>query len=514
MRMRNGVASAGLLIAVGVAVAIAAGGVIWYRGYVREKEETERIAQERFLAEQAEREKVEREKAEERARKRREEQLAREREQEEREAIRREKERLAREEEAARRLQREKIESARRDYRTAQSSFAKEFRFLRGSDAARLPFGDECGGTYYCAFPTYNDDRLIYRASFTGETSVVEALAMDSLPKAVPVQEFRSLYEQNRVIVSDGENIWLKGVKAPDGYYAVPPRGKDLRLMERQLGSLREVFAPLGVKVPKIACRVTLVSDVGAKLSVIGVYDVDEVIPRSKIRDAASAEMLKKADGALKLALVKKKKYRRTVIKWDGRYVKKDFSGVTYVPRVYEFISTTHHKTENMRTERAFREKWEALTAEAERQEKKAAEFEIKNDIAVAEAQKKFEEKARENASNATSDSAIETMLAKCRLLVECKKTDLKDGKAGSKRPAKKADAAAPEDSPAQSKQPKSYVSADFVSYKCPYLKQCEHCDRLTKKNGLTQSYCEQCYICKEKRHAAAGNKMSGMDSR
>lgn len=38
-----------------------------------------------------------------------------------------------------------------------------------------------------------------------------------------------------------------------------------------------------------------------------------------------------------------------------------------------------------------------------------------------------------------------------------------------------------------------------FVSYNCRYRKECEHCRRLHEKNGLTKSYCEQCYICKKK---------------
>lgn len=47
-------------------------------------------------------------------------------------------------------------------------------------------------------------------------------------------------------------------------------------------------------------------------------------------------------------------------------------------------------------------------------------------------------------------------------------------------------------------------MNTEFVSYKCRYLKECEHCNRLAQKSGLTQSYCEQCYICKKKRLEAA----------
>lgn len=43
-----------------------------------------------------------------------------------------------------------------------------------------------------------------------------------------------------------------------------------------------------------------------------------------------------------------------------------------------------------------------------------------------------------------------------------------------------------------------------FVSYKCRYRKECEHCQRLSQKNGLTKSYCEQCYVCKKKRQEKA----------
>lgn len=43
-----------------------------------------------------------------------------------------------------------------------------------------------------------------------------------------------------------------------------------------------------------------------------------------------------------------------------------------------------------------------------------------------------------------------------------------------------------------------------FVSYNCRYRKECEHCRRLAQKNGLTKSYCEQCYVCKKKRQEKA----------
>lgn len=39
-----------------------------------------------------------------------------------------------------------------------------------------------------------------------------------------------------------------------------------------------------------------------------------------------------------------------------------------------------------------------------------------------------------------------------------------------------------------------------FTSHKCKYRFKCEHCNALFKKNQLTKSYCDRCYVCEGER--------------
>jgi len=291
----------------------------------------------------------------------------------------------------------------------------------------KLPFGSESKGTYWCVFSTYCEDHLIYKVEFVGGTTKIKVLSSDALPRDMGESEFRALYEPKRAAVTDGSVLWMKGVKMPGGLYDVPPRDKDFRILELQLGKLYGTFAALGMEAPKLDCRVTLKSDSGKTSSVLGVIDIADVMEREKIEEAASAAIGKKLGKSLGSGdVVKRKRFRRTVMKYDGRYIKKDMRGVTLVPRVYEFIGTTNYKSDDHRAEREFRKKWEDLTAEAERQEKAEAEVEAEYRAACEAAKAKMDAQKREHAQIVGSDSAIDAALSKCKLLVEIRKAAAK----------------------------------------------------------------------------------------
>lgn len=430
MTLRKGSMTVKNLIVLGIAAIVFVVGIVCYTNYAGKKAEAERIAREKARAEQIERERLERERQqkeeEEFERKKRESRLAREREEAEREAARLAKEKAEKESEAERQRQREEMDAARRDYRTAQGLFSKEFRFVTEKNRSKLPYGSECAGEYWCVFSSYAEDHLIYKISFDGSVSKVHVLSSDSLPKEMQESEFKVVYEPKRAAVSDGKTLWMKGVKLPGGYYEVPPRDKDFRILELQIGKMYDTFAALGMEAPQIDCRVSLKSNSGKTSSVLGVFDLNEVIDRDKMEEAASVAIGKKLAKGSRVESVKKKRVKRTVVKYDGRYVKKDIRGVTLVPRVYEFIGTTNYKTDDYRAEREFRAKWEKLTAEAERQERLEAEAEAEYRAACAAAQEKAAAKSRENSRIAGSESAIDAALSKCKLLVEIRKGSVK----------------------------------------------------------------------------------------
>lgn len=429
MMLRKGSMMVKDLIVLGIAAIAFVIGIVCYTNYAEKKAEAERIAREKARAEQIERERLERERQlkeeEEFERKKREARLAREREEAEREAARLAKEKAEKEAEAERQRQREEMDAARRDYRTAQGLFSKEFRFVTEKSKSKLPYGSECAGEYWCVFSSYAEDHLIYKISFDGGVSKVHVLSSDSLPKEMSESEFKALYEPKRAAVSDGKTLWMKGVRLPGGYYEVPPRDKDFRILELQIGKMYDTFAALGMEAPQIDCRVTLKSDSGKTSSVLGIFDIDEVIGRDKMEEAASAAIGKKLGKETGVETVKRKNVRQTVVLYDGLLIKTDAKGVIHVPRVYSFHGTNQH-TSGARAEREFRAKWDKLHAEALRQEKLAAEAEAEYRVACAAAKEKAAAKSRENSRIASSESAIDAALSKCKLLVEIRKKAVK----------------------------------------------------------------------------------------
>ena len=414
------------LIMMGIAAIVLIVGFVCYTNHAKQKAENERIAREKARAEQIERERLERERQqkeeEEFERKKREARLAREKEEAEREAARLAKEKAAREAEEARRLRQEEIDSAKKDYRMSQEMFAKTFSFVTEKQKAKLPYGGDCDGVYRCVFASYVDDHVIYKVSFDRGTVKVVKMTSDALPVDVPESEFRDLYNSKRAAVADGTMVWIKGVKMPGGLYEVPPRDKDLRILETALGKLYAVYAALGMEAPQIDCRVSLKSGDGKTSTVLGVIGMDDIFERDKIEEAISQAIAKKLGKSVGKENIKKKRVKRTVVFYDGLLIKTDAKGVTHVPRVYSFHGTNQHTDSGLRAEREFRAKWEKLRAEAERQEKAEAEAEAEYREALAAAKSKEEAKKRENARNANDEAIIDQELSKCKLLIETRK--------------------------------------------------------------------------------------------
>lgn len=430
MMLRKGAMAVKDLVMLGLAGIVIIVGIVCYTNYAERKAEAERVAREKARAEQMERERLERERRqkeeEEFERKKREARLAREREEAEREAARLAKEKAEKEAEAERQRKLEEMDAARKEYRTAQELFSKEFRFVSDKSKSKLPYGADCAGEYWCVFSSYAEDHLIYKISFDGGVSVVRVLSSDSLPREMPESEFRAMYEPKRAAVSDGDALWMKGVRFPGGLYEVPSRNKDFRILELQIGKMYDTFAALGMEAPQIDCRVTLKSDSGNTSSVLGVFDFDAVISRDKMEEAASAAIGKKLGKESGIGTVKRKNVRQTVVLYDGLLIKTDAKGIVHVPRVYSFHGTNQHTGSGARAEREFRAKWDRLHAEALRQEKRVAEAEAEYRAACALAQEKAAARSRENSRIAGSESAIDAALSKCKLFVEVRKKSVK----------------------------------------------------------------------------------------
>lgn len=516
MKMRNGGMTVNDLIAMGMVVAVLVGGVVWYTNYSNRKAESARIAREKEQAEQIERERLEQERRqrdeEEFERKQLEAKLQRAREEKEREAARLAKEKSAKEAEAERLRQQAEVDAARKNYRSAQDLFAKPYCFVSEKDKLSLPFGGACSGEYWCVFSSYAEDRLIYKLTFESGSAAISVLSADSLPREMSESEFRSMFESTGAAISNGSVLWMKGAKFPGGYYKVPARDKDFRVLESNIGNMYNTYAALGMESPEMDCRVTLKLENGKVLAVLGVFDFDESVPRAKMEKAASETLGKEhGSGSFKIN-VERKKIRQTVVLYDGTHIKKDMHGVTHVPRTFKHLGTARNGYKRADTVETFRRQWESLRDEALRQEKRVAEAEAEYRMACEVARQKMAAKERDNARNAKSESAIDALLAKCKLFVEVRKRSNGIGAISGSVNQGMSNGSNTDnfrDEPkvsidADLEMAKLKMNTEFVSYKCRYLKECEHCNRLAQKNGLTQSYCEQCYICKKKRLEAA----------
>ena len=412
-----------VLCVIAVAVII---GLVAYNNHASKKAAVERQAAEkarldREAAEKSERERRLREE-EEFERKKREAKLAREKEDAERAEAERERKRKAEEEEAERLKSVAEASKWRADYLEAQSKFATTFGFMKNAPAEENPYRISNAKSFWCVFATYSADKVIYAINAEpGGGMTVFALRADSAPEPVDVVAFAQRLKKDRAAITSGGQVWLTGVALPSGVlYAVPERNHVFRVDEQNLGDIYETSVALGMVAPNIKFRVRLKSESGKTNIAIGTIGYDETLERGCLEEAIAKQLGAKARSGISTASkVKKRKFKRTVVLYDGVYIKQEIGGVTKVPREYNFIGTTNYKMDDHRAENAFRKKWEALHAEALRQE--AQEKEIEAEYAAAIAAEKAE---RENAVSkalaaADDESVIDAALAKCRLFVE-----------------------------------------------------------------------------------------------
>lgn len=405
------------------------GEVAYYNKYTRERS----MAQERAAAtEQAERERAEKEarvarakEEEEFERKRREVRLAREREEEERLAAERERKRLAAKAEAEKLRQIADAQKWRDDYRNAKERFKTTFEFSKDVLPSEKPRGVKEGRRFWCAFSSYPAENRIYEMhAEPGGRMEVFAITADEAPKPVEYVQFvaRMKTERSAIVSSTGQ-LFLTGVKFPDGVeFDIPSRGNGFRLVEANLEDFYPVAVALGIAAPKLKFKMRLCSSNGKTNIDLGVFEYEEVLARFLLEEAIRGKLEKTAKKRVVEASSvnkKKKKMKRTAKLYDGKYLKTGIDGVTMVPRVYEFISTTNYKTDYYRAEREFRAKWQKFYNQAVLEDKQEAEQEANQRASrEAELMRKEQEVARAE-KMAADERAIEAELEKCKIVVQ-----------------------------------------------------------------------------------------------
>ena len=427
MKVAKGNLDIKFIVVLGVMAIVALIGVMKYKSYQQQQSSIERVEREKARKEREDAAREERERQlreeDEFLRKRREARLAKEREEEQRLEAERERKRLVAEAEAERQRQLNEARKWREDFQSALGRFKTTFRFSKDVPKAEKPNGVTSERVFWCALSSYPEEKRVFemRACPGGRMDVF-SLSTDESPKQVDIKTFISrLKLESSAIVSDSGQLFLTGIVSPVGAeFDIPERGRDFMLLEAHFKDFYRTGRLLEISAPKMKFRILLRSDNGKTNIDLGLVGYEDILHRSQIEDAMRGDILKVAKKNVPSGTnIKKKKFKRTAVLYDGRHIKKEITGVTKVPRVYEFIGTTNWKSDDYRSEREFREKWQRLYDQAVREDKMEEDLEAEYRAALAK-EELDRKMAMERAGDlAKDDCVVEAALGRCKLVIE-----------------------------------------------------------------------------------------------
>lgn len=401
MKMRSGMSVGELLIWI---VAIVVIGFVLYKYIGTETVEPSR-SQERDVAEtdtEDQSRKVDRSAADEARRQREEERL-----------------RKLREEAEARKRKAEEEANRRLAYRDALGKFAGVEAAVWSDRKGERPEFDEVKEEMWVVFADFEQTKAIYEVKPQAEGKV-EVVVRNPTGVVTPVAEaeFDALIEKTPSATLCDGHVWLRAVPKNCSTYEVPRRRRNFIPSDAELGALYAALASLEVKFEEMKCRLSLRPQDGGKPVVLGVFSYDGTLPWEKLEEFTRKNIEERNMKSLsKVKGPKLKRFKRTVVLYDGTHIQTRMGGITLVPRVYKHLGTSRDDYKSSRTVDAFRDKWEKLYAEALRQEREAERIERKNAQAVAEFERKQEQSLR--TALRISSAEIEAELSKWRIVVE-----------------------------------------------------------------------------------------------
>ena len=426
---RNGEMPIAGIVVLGIVAIVGIVGAVMYNNQAKR----ERME----VARRAEMARIEREKAEEAARlqrlkeeaeaerKRREARLAREREEEARELAERERKRKAAEAEAERQKKLE-AENKRRDvYRAAQGRFLASLDMEGNAPAGEKIQSAKVGSKFWYIFASCASDKLIYEVEKVSSSRLkAMELSLEVDAREVDFADFKRMMENETFAYTSGGKVWLKCEKSPARSYVVPERGNDFCVAVENLGKMYDMLVGFGTRFDEVRCRVTLRSDSGKTKVPLGVIGFGDSLPRSEMEKAIGGQIGKKASASATMGTgrVKKPKFKRTVVLYDGDVIKKGLDGVTNVPRRFKFLGTRVNGFRRYHSEEKARNDWKKLYDEAKRQEEQEQEAYAEYEAALAaeKAERSMASRMKDAVSRlANDDEVIDSALVKCKLIVE-----------------------------------------------------------------------------------------------
>ena len=397
--------------------------------YAKEQEELRLLEERKVRAAQKEAERAKRmaEQEAEREKKKREFEAERERRKAEAEAER-EKKRREREKELSEQQEKAKAEKANRDrieeierkFKSSPMVFAADF------PESKSPLKKD--GVFYAIGIDFISDNKIYEAMCEhGVITAVRAFSPKCEPEDVDVKTFDEKLKSRLLVKDENDVVWICGTGKPSWVEKVSLRDEVFFPAKTELKELYAIMSKW-ICLPDLKYRLTLKSAKDGKTTKggreisLGIIAYGESISSERIRDAILKVMQKNRDKSANIKPPKLKKFRPTVVFYDGNIIRSEMN-VTKVPREFKHLGTKTYGTVKARTYQQAEEQWKRLKEEAERQEQKKEEVMREN----AEIMREHEERVRDILNKGISGAAIEAELEKYVLYIERSKSKLQE---------------------------------------------------------------------------------------
>lgn len=427
MKFRRGAMELKDVLVLGILVISCTVGFVIYTSHARNKAQAElRAAQaareERERAEKEARERRLRE-DEEFARKKREARLAKEKEEEERDAAERERKRLAAAAEAELQKRQAELRKFKDAFNDGFEAFSKVFVLARDVPSEEKPRTVKTRRSFWCAFASYPEEKRLYKIDAEpGGRMTVLSYTGESAPAPVDEGQFAARLKTERsATITELGRLYITGVKPPaETMFEIPEQGCDFRIIESNLKDFYPAFVALDIRAPDLRFKVRLVSGNGKTNITLGEFGYEEAVPRSLIENAIRDKLGKNAVAKVSTkSAVKKPKFKRTAVLYDGEYIKEQIGGPTLVPRNYRYIGTNRYTSDKYsRAASEFHAKWKTLYDRAVREDKREQEIEAEYQAALERERLENERKLAKAKSSADSGDVIETALSSCKLSV------------------------------------------------------------------------------------------------
>lgn len=353
------------------------------------------------------------EKAERERRKIREEE---EREKRHAEKLKRNAEREKERREMAERVERERqrreiVSNAEMVFNGSDSVFAMDFPI------GKRPFDFAEDGVIVVADESYIGDGSLYRL-------VVEDKHLHSVQKISRRNDAENitptkfmLMATNKIVLAKAVSgpVWICGKTKQNEMIEVPDSTDSYAPLADFMGGVLPVLNALRGVSPLVKYRVTLKAKRGKNDVKVGIVEkeIDIQALRSKIRERLTDRKLRRTGSGVKPPTMKK--FKRTVVFYDGEIIKTEIGGLTKVPRHYVYHGSWQNRT-------TAEERWKALARKAEEQDREEMAVEIENQRRMDEYRRKVDAALRDSK---VTENEVDAELCLYRLFIERSRTKL-----------------------------------------------------------------------------------------